>query len=74
MARETIHYHKVTNEQAIKMMEYVRKNIGTLFEDLEDLLPNGRSKSLALTHLEDVLMRSIQAIAIEHGECMPFTD
>jgi len=32
---------------------------------VNDVCPDGRLKSLAITHLEDALMRAIQAIAVE---------
>lgn len=32
---------------------------------VNELCPDGRDKSLAITHLEDALMRSIRAIAVE---------
>jgi hypothetical protein len=32
---------------------------------VNEVCPDGRLKSLAITHLEDALMRAIQAIAVE---------
>jgi hypothetical protein len=51
-----------------------RALIGALAEALEKSLQEGRSKSLALTHLEDCSMRAVQAIALEYGQRMPFGD
>jgi len=45
------------------------ENLRTQFMEVEhyvnDKCPDGRCKSLAITHLEEALMRSIQAIAVE---------
>lgn len=68
MARETFHYHKVTDEAAIKQIESVRSMFICLADVLEAQLPESRSKSLALTYLEDSLMRAIQTLALDGGE------
>ena len=44
-------------------METVRQRYVDLAVDLLDALPEGRSKSLALTHLEESLTRAVQALA-----------
>ena len=41
----------------------VRSKVKSLAFELNDLLPEGRQKSLAFTALEDVMMRSNAAIA-----------
>ena len=69
MARETFHYHKVNKESAVRMTE-VRAQFIELADYLEYALPDGRSKSLCFTHLEDACMRAIQAEALEHGELL----
>ena len=66
MARDTFHYHKVDETVATHMAD-VRKIFIDTAEILEVTLPEGRPKSLCLTHLEDASMRAIQAIALEHG-------
>lgn len=35
---------------------------------VDGLLEQSRSKSLAMTHLEDSLMRAVQGLAIDRGE------
>lgn len=61
-------YHKVTDQAALERMEYVRENYYSLYEMIMLNIPDGRPRSLAITHLEDSLMRSIQALALAHGE------
>ncbi len=43
--------------------EFVRRDIGTLANRLNDSLPEGREKSLAITHLEEVMFWANAAIA-----------
>ena len=45
-------------------METVRQRYIDLAADLCDAIPECRSKSLALTYLEESLMRAIQALAL----------
>lgn len=64
MARPELHYHKVDNSIAMQMAS-VRSWFIELSENLERILPAGRSASLAQTHLEDSCMRAIQALALQ---------
>lgn len=66
MARDTFHYHKIDADVAERMV-YIRRLFIELAEFLEVLLPDGRSKALCLTHLEDALMRAIQSEAVANG-------
>lgn len=43
----------------------LRERFRSLAHYVNDVCPDGRIKSLAITHMEDALMRSIQAIAAE---------
>lgn len=64
-------FHPATTEE--KKMEHgsVRASCLSLAMNLNDLLPEGREKSLAMTHLEEVMMWGNAALAragvIEHG-------
>jgi hypothetical protein len=71
LARDTFYYH-IVNDQTAELMEALRAKIGTLSEYLEEVLPECRSTSLALTHLEDCCMRSVQALAVSEGTLVPF--
>ena len=43
----------------------LRRRFRELAHHVNDVCPDGRLKSLAITHLEDALMRAIQSIAVE---------
>lgn len=45
--------------------EMLRTEFRKLAHLVNGICPDGRCKSLAITHLEDALMRTIQSIAIE---------
>jgi hypothetical protein len=64
-------YHKVTDIGDIERMGYIREQYYKLYGMIKLNTPTGRSQALAITHLEDSLMRAIQAIAIEFGEPQP---
>jgi hypothetical protein len=51
------------DEHRAKLHEQVNEKMKDVAHWLNDLLPEGREKSLAITHLEDVRMRANQAIA-----------
>ncbi len=57
--------HHVPNEEKIRRHESLRTECKNLAFNLNSVLPDGREKSLALTHLEEVLMWSNAAIARE---------
>lgn len=57
-------YHRETNEQR-QLMATVRSRYIELAMFLLETCPQNRSLSLAMTALEDGLMRSIQSIAVE---------
>lgn len=58
-------YHKDLTPAQSETMGELRQRYINLAESLVDDLPAGRSQSLALTHLEDSLMRAIQALALQ---------
>ena len=68
MVPDTFFYHRVESVIVQETMEHMRTAYKDLAGSLVRGLPDCRSKLLALTHLEDSLMRAIQALAIEHGE------
>jgi len=47
----------------VEKHEFVRRDVGTLANRLNDSLPEGREKSLAITHLEEVMFWANAAIA-----------
>jgi hypothetical protein len=57
-------YSKPYAERAV-LHEQVTERTRNLAHWLNDVLPEGREKSLAITHLEDVRMRANQAIATQ---------
>jgi len=57
-------YSKPDAERAV-LHEQVTERTRNLAHWLNDVLPEGREKSLAITHLEDVRMRANQAIATQ---------
>ena len=70
---EEFHYHKVSDDVATQMV-IVRRKYHILATYLNNTLSESRSKSLALTELENSLMRAIQALAISKGELVPIGD
>lgn len=63
-------YHKVDGVQA-DTMEQIREQVITLGALILRTTPVGRSQSLALTHLEEVGMRAIQAVALQGEVLIP---
>lgn len=63
----TFCYHTV-DADGQKHMADIRRAYHDLAELVLCDLPECRSKSLAVTYLEDSLMRAVQAIAITEGE------
>jgi hypothetical protein len=60
-------YHSVSDPECVRIMIRVRGAYIALAATVLELVPAGRSRSLAMTHLEDSLMRAIQALALEGG-------
>lgn len=58
-------YH-APNGDKIKLHEIVRAECRNLSHSLNILVPEGREKSLAITHLEEVMMWANAAIARNH--------
>lgn len=52
---------------AIEDIENIRHRARVLGMDIIDAAPPCRSRSLALTHLEDAVMRAVQAIVIHRN-------
>ena len=51
------------SEAATDRVKTVSDGIHALAQALDDILPDGREKALALTHLQDAKMWSVEAIA-----------
>jgi hypothetical protein len=56
-------YHPPSSDEIAGAHESVREVCVTLARVLNYMLPEGREKSLAITHLEDTMMWSNKAIA-----------
>lgn len=56
-------FHPATTEEKRVAHSTVRSECGRLAEHLDILLPEGREKALAITHLEEVMMWSNAALA-----------
>lgn len=61
---ECLFYHSHIPDDALQVMKKVRQEYVNLAMYLVKALPEGRSKSLALTYMEDSLMRAIQSMAL----------
>lgn len=68
--RKEMMYHKVTDIGDQERMGYVREEYYKLYRVIKLNTPVNRSQSIALTYLEDSLLRAIQSIAIEYGEAV----
>lgn len=55
--------HAPANEDIVARFEALREFAKTFSHAIVDLCPEGRDRSLALTHAEDALMRGVAAIA-----------
>lgn len=53
------------NPEVAPIYEEMRARFRDLAHHVNDVCPDGRLKSLAITLLEDALLRSIQAVAVE---------
>jgi len=60
-------YHPPTTPARIQEHEKVRANCLALAGNLDLLLPDGREKSLAVTHLEEVMFWANAALARQEG-------
>jgi hypothetical protein len=56
-------YHPPATSEQVERHELVREMCGHLAHSLNTLLPDGREKSLAITHLEEVMMWGNAALA-----------
>jgi hypothetical protein len=56
-------YHPPSTPEVIAAHEAVRARIGSLTDWINDLLPDGREKSMALTDLDNAAMHANAAIA-----------
>jgi len=60
-------FHAATNEEKRDAHTSVRQNCRSLADFLNDKLPEGREKSLAITHLEEVMFWGNAALARSGG-------
>jgi hypothetical protein len=61
---QTMGFHP-GNADVAPMYEDLRARFMGLANHVNVVCPDGRCKSLAVTHLEEALMRAIQSIAVE---------
>lgn len=57
-------YHQPSGDKAARH-EYIRNLLGGVANRVDENCPDGREKSLAITHLEDAMMWANAAIARE---------
>jgi hypothetical protein len=60
-------YHPPVTPETVKAHERARALLGEVAQELGGLLPDGRERSLAITHLEDALMWANASIARNGG-------
>lgn len=56
-------HHPPQSEETVRRHGVVREDCEELSETLNDMLPEGREKALAMTHLEEVMFWANAAIA-----------
>jgi len=56
-------YHPPDDDRKAQLHQAVRSKARALAHDLNNMLPDGREKALAFTHLEEVTMWANAAIA-----------
>lgn len=66
-------YH-ITTEECRLQLAFTRGQFKDLRDFIIDTVPNCRERSLAITALQDALMRTIQAIVFTHPDSVPQTD
>jgi hypothetical protein len=66
--RHRFAYHPPRTDDVKRRHEQVRELLGDVAGVLNGLLPDGREKSLTITHLEDAMMWANAAIARHHGQ------
>lgn len=66
--RDRFRHHPPASDGVVRAHEHARARVTDLALDLYDLLPDTRERALALTALEEVLMRANQCIAIHEVE------
>lgn len=59
--------HPPRNDKIIETYELIRHEFKELAQDLDDMCPDSREKSLAFTNLEQALMWTIASIARDEG-------
>lgn len=62
---ERRHTYSPPDAERVKVHEAINRKVIEVAQWLNEILPEGRNKSLALTHLEDVQMRANKAVATD---------
>lgn len=66
--RDRFQLHPANTDRKAAAHERVRNACGALAQNLNDLLPEGREKSLAMTKLEEVMFWSNAGLARHMGQ------
>ena len=64
-------YHKVTNSETMNQIETIRRYVHMLANEILDLCPSNRERSVALTELQKVSMFAIASLAITGEKQVP---
>lgn len=59
---------QICNDSQIVSMEEIRGSAGTLAGVILEQCPSSRERSLALTHLEEVVMWACKSVALNNAE------
>lgn len=61
-------YSKKLSDDQLNRVDTVRQNFTQLYDFLDEIIPNGREKSLYITKLEEACMWAVKAISEEQEE------
>ena len=64
---QELYFHQVTDDTVLLVMRDMRKRYIDLALHIEAACARNRARSIALTHLEESLQRTIQSLAMTHG-------
>lgn len=56
--------------EVVKVFEAIREQAYEFAEAIFNFVPEGRNRSMAITHLEDAVMRAIKGVALNQEEAL----